>query len=259
MKNIYINGCSFTAGHALQDDEIWPKLLSEKLNLNLINCAVNGQSFGSIYLNTINHLSDLDPSDTLVVIGTTWPTRYLIQYDKLNLNITPVDIPSSTHNGRQRETKKTNFQDKIGKHRRLSSPYELNPSLDILNEDNWHTFEWSKNLSLVCESFSDYYENLVRFDDNITNNQWVNFMSKLVGLQSFLENNNFEYRIVDFFNVGDVRKQENNWKKHNINNMLNESKIIYFDGEWKKKYVDGHPTKEGCVNISEVLYDSFDR
>ena len=103
MKNIYINGCSFTAGHALQDDEIWPKLLSEKLNLNLINCAVNGQSFGSIYLNTINHLSDLDPSDTLVVIGTTWPTRYLIQYDKLNLNITPVDIPSSTHNGKQRE------------------------------------------------------------------------------------------------------------------------------------------------------------
>ena len=48
-------------------------------------------------------------------------------------------------------------------------------------------------------------------------------------------------------------------KKHNINNMLNESKIIYFDGEWKKKYVDGHPTKEGCVNISEVLYDSFNR
>jgi hypothetical protein len=252
VKNLYVNGCSFTAGHTLQDNKIWPKLLSEKLDLNLINCAVNGQSFDSIYLNTINHLSDLDPSDTLVVIGTTWPTRYLVQFDKYNLNITAVDIPSSTYIGTR--AMEFRFLKKIGKHRRLSSPYELNPSLD-----RWHTLEWSKNLSLVCESFSDYYENLVKFDNNIINNQWVNFMSKLVGLQSFLENNNFEYRIVDFSSVGDMRKQKNNWKKHNINNMLNESKMIYFDGEWKKKYVDGHPTKEGCVNISEVLYDSFDR
>ena len=29
--------------------------------------------------------------------------------------------------------------------------------------------------------------------------------------------------------------------------------------EWKGKYVEGHPTAEGCINISEVLYDSFNR
>ena len=57
MKNLYINGCSFTAGHNLPTEQTWPVLLSEKLGTKLINQAINGQSFGSIFLNTINHLS----------------------------------------------------------------------------------------------------------------------------------------------------------------------------------------------------------
>jgi len=34
-----------------------------------------------------------------------------------------------------------------------------------------------------------------------------------------------------------------------------------FDQSWKEKFVDdtSHPTKEGCENISEVIYDSFNR
>ena len=67
MKNLYVNGCSFTAGHVLKEEESWTYLLAKKLNLNLIKHARNGQSFDSIFLNTISHLSELDPKDTLVV------------------------------------------------------------------------------------------------------------------------------------------------------------------------------------------------
>ena len=51
MKNLYINGCSFTAGHNLPQETSWPRLLGDKLGLNTICKAVNGQSFDSIFLN----------------------------------------------------------------------------------------------------------------------------------------------------------------------------------------------------------------
>ena len=68
-KNIYINGCSFTAGDNIVDGLTWPELLSKKLNLKLINQSVNGNSMQSITLNSVNHLSKLSSKDTLVIIG----------------------------------------------------------------------------------------------------------------------------------------------------------------------------------------------
>ena len=42
-------------------------------------------------------------------------------------------------------------------------------------------------------------------------------------------------------------------------NVSDKEKIITFDDVWKSKYVEGHPTQEGAENVSEVLYDSFNR
>ena len=65
MKNsfnsLYVNGCSFTAGHELLDIETWPVQLANKLNVDFTSQAANGQSFDSIFLNTINHLSKYKP------------------------------------------------------------------------------------------------------------------------------------------------------------------------------------------------------
>ena len=38
---------------------------------------------------------------------------------------------------------------------------------------------------------------------------------------------------------------------------MDKEKIITFDDVWKDKYVEGHPTQEGAINVSEVLYDSL--
>ena len=49
MKKLYVNGCSFTAGHKLEHNQTWPVKLADKLGLDLIMEAKNGQSMDSIY------------------------------------------------------------------------------------------------------------------------------------------------------------------------------------------------------------------
>ncbi len=61
VKNLYINGCSFTYGDSLPKEQTWPELLSKKLNLNLLNHSVNGNSMQSITFNSVNYLSKLKP------------------------------------------------------------------------------------------------------------------------------------------------------------------------------------------------------
>ena len=92
MKNLYVNGCSFTAGDIIEDGFTWPELLAKKMNLDL-NCrAVNGNSMDTIFYNTINHLQHFDSKDTYVVIGITWPTRFGVFFDNAMINITPGDL-----------------------------------------------------------------------------------------------------------------------------------------------------------------------
>jgi len=261
-KNIYINGCSYTAGHNIPEQTSWPQLLGNKLELNTICRAVNGQSFDSIFLNTINHLSMLDSKDTLVVIGTTWSTRYSVSFENITANITPVDLVGQN----KHKDVKTNFEDKIRQDRRISSPYTIDKTeLNKLYSKFYKNGDWSlptekkKTFDKLMMSFVNYYESMVELDDNLINNQHIDLMSKLVALQGFLEKHNFNYRIVDFHNVLRLRNEKVNLWKHPINEMLDDKNIVYFDGEWREKYIDGHPTQKGCYNISEVLYDSFNR
>jgi hypothetical protein len=247
-KNIYINGCSFTAGYELEEKDTWPELLSKKLNLQKINKAINGQSFDSIFTNTIAHLSNLDPNDTLVVIGTTWPTRYSIPFQNLNINITPVDIWTTG-------STKENFADKLHP-TRLVSPYDMNLDLEIRKQyfdDNIEGTKLKEGLDKVCMSFVNFYENLIKYDDDWEKNQKLYHQSKFLALQSFLEVNKFNYRIVDFI-VPRVKSEV-----FDMDKIYNDDNFIYFDKEWRGKYVDStlHPTPEGCISVSAVLYDSL--
>jgi len=261
MKNLYINGCSFTAGHTLPTEQTWPVLLSKKLNLNLINQAINGQSFGSIFLNTINHLSMLDSKDTLVVIGTTWPNRHSVMVNKYITNITSPDLNA----GIPHKKRKIDFGDKISIDRRTSSPYYLDTeNIEKLTIEYRDNEEVKYSFDQVCRAYADYYETLIRYDDNLHHNQWISLISKVVALQGFLEKNNFNYRMVDFFNIYRIKFQNHDLWEHPINQMIDEKNMHYFGGEWREKYVGvpeygSHPSPEGCVNVSEVLYDSFNR
>ena len=204
-KNLYINGCSFTYGYKLPKEQTWPELLSKKLNLNLINESKNGQSFQSITFNSINTLSELNPENTIVIVGLTWETRYMIQFGNETLDVSP----------------------------------------SCLNSEQSHE---------VKNVFAKYYKYLVENDKNLSENQYKNLVTNLISLQSFLKQNKFKYRIVNFLDQSKEMDLP-------IYNKLDKSKIINFRGDWRDLYIDdtSHPTKEGCVNISEVIYDSFNR
>jgi len=204
-KNLYINGCSFTYGYKLPKEQTWPELLSKKLNLNLINESKNGQSFQSITFNSINTLSELNPENTIVIVGLTWETRYMIQFGNETLDVSP----------------------------------------SCLNSEQSHE---------VKNVFAKYYKYLVENDKNLSENQHKNLITNLISLQSFLKQNKFEYRIINFL----TQLKEMDLP---IYNKLDKSKIINFRGDWRDLYIDdtSHPTKEGCVNISEVIYDNINR
>jgi len=229
-KNIYVNGCSYTAGHEIKEGLTWPELLSKKMNLNLINQAVNGNSMSSIMYNSVNHLQKLNSDDTLVVIGLTWETRTMLQFDKFITNITNSDLV-----GR-------NSQVKLSTWRRVSSPYTFDQNEINLFSKNLNKSKYNK----LYNSFVDFYQVLVENDKNLSNNQNLILETQILLLQSFLNQNDFNYRFVNWNTLIDSSKFKN---------------VISFDKSWKEKFVDdtSHPTKEGCENISEVIYDSINK
>ena len=201
MKNLYVNGCSFTYGHNLPKEQTWPELLSKKLNLDLINQSKNGQSFSGIVWNTIDSLIQESSDETLVVIGFTWSTRYHIRLNDENFDITPG---------------------------------YLNPKRNKENS--------------VVEKFSEFYKELTLKDTKLEHNQNKKLELDIILLESFLKQRGFNYRFINWDMVEDISN-------------FDTDNIILFDQSWRQKFVDitSHPSKEGCENISEIIYDSFNR
>ena len=190
----------------------------------------------------------------MIVVIQPFSTRYSVAFDEITGNITPVDlVGENTH-----KKLKENFDDKIRFDRRISSPYtfEKSDSKKLYNEfygqgDIDRPTEKKKRFDKLMMSFVEYYESRLKYDNNLFNNQQLNLMTKVIALEGFLKSNNFNYRFIDFANETE--------RKHNITDLLDKEKIITFDDVWKSKYVEGHPTQEGAENVSEVLYDSFNR
>jgi len=237
-KNLYINGCSFTAGDNIIDGKTWPDLLSKKLNLYLINHSVNGNSMQSITFNSVNHLIKLNNQDTLVVIGLTWPPRYMIQIGKGVVNFSPAFLDKS-----DKSVVFSTF-------RRVSVPYSKN-KIDI---DDYVLNINEQDGVIIVKKFVDYYKSLIQYDDNLLENQKLNQITQIILLQSFLKQNNFEYRIVNF-------NQLETYPNKPLYKKLDKSKVINFNASWIKLYTDdtAHPTEMGCENITEVIYDSINK
>ena len=181
-KNLYINGCSFTYGDRLPKEQTWPELLSKKLNLNLLNHSVNGNSMQSITFNSVNYLSNLSSEDTLVVIGLSWEPRYMIQLGKGIVNVTPAT------QGREEVA-----FDRIQSPITLSDKevHNVQQKLHISTKDG-------KFPTTPIENFTQYYNSLIEHDYNLEENQKLNLITNIVYLQSYLKQNNFDYRFIKY-------------------------------------------------------------
>ena len=234
VKNLYINGCSFTYGDSLPKEQTWPELLSKKLNLNLLNHSENGNSMQTISFNSVNYLSKLNSKDTLVVIGLTWEPRYMVQIGKGVVNITPAT--------QDREEVVFN---------RLTSPITLDETKkNSIRHKLLSSTKDGKFPVKPIKDFTQYYNSLIEHDFNLEENQKLNFITNIVYLQSYLKQNNFDYRFINFdqidFNLFFPIVKE-----------LDNDKIITLDCNPYKEEPTAHPNKEHCIEISEIIYDSI--
>lgn len=245
FKKLYINGCSFTAGDNIPEGATWPELLANELGYDLINSSRNGNSLGTIKLTTIADLAKLDPSETFVIIGLTWKERYSVLFDKFTANITPADLDKDTKS----------FPEKLSTFRRVSSLYIDDP---VNLSQACAKFTKSKGMAGFDQTllaFKEFYLNLVRYDKTLELNQSFSYIADIVSLQSYLEVNNFSYRMVDFpeyfTGVREFKKQE--YKE--LVNKINTKKIINMGWDAIGSGPDdtAHPDIEQCQIINNLI------
>ena len=235
-KNIYVNGCSFTAGHELPEGTTWPELVASEYNIRPIIQAKNGQSFESIVINTISQVTKLDPKNTLVLIGLTWPERYLVQFDNFNFNITPADL------GRN----KRSFQDKLSTWRRISSPY----STDKFEIDEMHNNLNKQKTNYVLSSYVKFYEKLLLHDKNLYKNQKTKYTTLLILLQSFLKDKGYDFLFIKFQRDAEVYYEVD----QNLLNNIDKSKILdFYMKDNCTTDTTGHPTAECSILIKDSV------
>ena len=260
--NLYINGCSFVAGNSIEDNSVLSRVLSRELNLDFVDDSANGQSFSSTFTNTITKLSCFDNiQNYLVVIGLTWEPRYSIPFNKGLLNITPADIGNNP--------KKSKFDEKYSTWRRLTSPYYVtlngkhSPEFNSMQQDIENS---SEKVNEVLSHFRDYYEALVKHDSYIKTNQLIDNFTKILALQSFLDNKKIDYVFLDFKGYAKYPYVfEKNVKKETslekLFNTLDTTRFIDFSNDdFKLNMIDGdtsHPSKEGIKYISKLIIEKF--
>jgi hypothetical protein len=91
MSTLWTFGDSFTEGHGCRTedeyyknysktgDKIWPVLLSELLNVNLVNCGVGGYSNDMIFDSIIDNWLKIKKND-YVFIGLTYSHRFDVPF-----------------------------------------------------------------------------------------------------------------------------------------------------------------------------------
>jgi hypothetical protein len=257
-RNLYVNGCSFTAGHHLSDIDTWPHLLSNELNVDtFINDAKNGNSLDTIIDIALFNLLKLNPKDTLVVLGLTWTPRIGIVYNNLMVNQTPTDFGPARSIRDDREPK-VDFKDKLSTYKRVSFlPSELYET-DIIGEQKLNNSDFEK--SVLDGGFNDvltkhaiYMRSKIEFDVNFEQNLLIKYLKSIILIQNYLENNNFNYYLINFQKINEIWKAPELdilYDNINLNKILNLSDIDKDDFE-------SHPSKDGCIWVVDKIMEKI--
>ena len=106
MNKLWVFGDSMSCNHNkwILDDPnkfVWPEIVAESLNLELINKATIAIGNDTIIKTLSNNLWKIEPSDT-VIIGLTNPIRYKVQIEGQNQNM-PFYLQSNHPNKKLKE------------------------------------------------------------------------------------------------------------------------------------------------------------
>ena len=106
MSKLWVFGDSFTAGNGClhneaytkykesDNDLVWPEIMANTLNLELINRGVGAYSNDKI-IDTIIEDYNLINKNDLVIIGTTFYNRFDIPNNNTLLTLSPTNLPDS--------------------------------------------------------------------------------------------------------------------------------------------------------------------
>ena len=188
FNQIYLNGCSYIAGHYLPENETIGYKLSKLYNVPYFCKANNGNSLRGIITTTISHLLDLDDNkNTLVLIGITWPDRDGFSFFDYHINFSPGDY--SNQSGKT-------WNAKISKERRINN----------INNINDNSTEFSKKYNenylyeydVLFKSFANYKANLIKYDNKYEKNTFRDTLINLTLLESFFKLNNINYYFINY-------------------------------------------------------------
>ncbi len=273
MKNydiLYTNGCSFTRGDRLPNEETWPELLSEKLNLPLINNSRNAQSMDSIASKTISDVLDYQDKKILVIIGMTWPDRYSLKFGNILLNWTSGDfkhLNSGLENRKQRliATKFTGIHHIIkGEDNKNIRPNMLYKDDKILNQmEQGYESKFIAWAEKIITPYVRAVENHLKHDDSYMVNKVIQWYETILQLKSFLETlPNVEYRVVNFQSHRDktaFREDARNAVKKYRKLFQQDKNVLWVSSKIDISKASAHPSKEGCITLRDIIYDSVNR
>jgi hypothetical protein len=106
MSKLWVFGDSFTAGNGClhneeytkykesDNDLVWPEIVANKLNLELINKGMGAFSNDKIIDTIIENYNLINKND-LIIIGTTFYNRFDIPDNNTLLTLSPTNLPDS--------------------------------------------------------------------------------------------------------------------------------------------------------------------
>ena len=223
---LYTNGDSWSFKHIEYDFPVWPDLVAEHLNMELLNESV-GRGSNSRIIDCMKNqwLSGLQPK--LIIIGLTTHHRYHIPSSKLgawSVN------PSSSSNDRTNENN-SSIRDFIFAH--------CHQDLDSMfryYRDIWTMHEFSKNFNCKCLFFQAWDEGIKKLDLLNSDENLFNYIKKFYLPGSFYFQTYF--------------KLFNKFKELNTQWLYEETAMSSY---LTKKEIDntGHPNMLGHEKIAE--------
>jgi hypothetical protein len=234
-NHLYINGCSFTKGHNLPEEQSWPFLLQKELSLSqkYENKSWNANSLGTIVKKSMFDLRNC-PKNTLAVIGLTWPTRYSLLIDNFFLNGGPALYIDKANPQLNR----------------------IVPLYDVINKQEYlKLIDNNKDKLQVIKKYSDFLNSLCKYDDNFIENQYFENFIKLKSFESYLKSQNIDYIFIEFQNS---LKLEDKLTEIDKFFEFDSKKImtIYFD---KKEMIEAHPSQQQCIVIKDQIIKKIEK
>ena len=233
MNSLFIYGCSHSAGHEIPNEKFWGYLLSQRLNLHLVDSTNPGHGLGHIISSLFRDIYNKRIKKGDVVIwNTSYPSRFTTP--KINSDIKP-----GRHGQDSLKRKEYKIVDN-GKKKRLWASdmdmvnywfQETVVGYDILKSMGIETYQWTL---LGIEELSDLLKmahewNQLEMELNRPISSWENLIPSPSEYQDwswFIQSN--EYTIGD----GDAHM---NVKGHEVfyNNFYNRIKEIRDNGRNK--------------------------